>query len=75
VCDAVGGDQSDDSRRERLTSHQVEAATVHIGVAPTVHYELVSCVRLGGFAKISMGHQRAVPLPAEEKAVPRRDEE
>src|SRR5262249_24076186 len=39
----VGGDQGHDSGSKRLAGHEVEAAAVDVGVAPTVYYQLVSC--------------------------------
>jgi hypothetical protein len=71
----VGRDQGHDSGSKRLAGHEVEAAAVDVGVAPTVYYQLVSCWGLRDAAEITVGHQPAIRLPAEQKAVPRREKE
>ncbi len=70
-CDVVGHlahraarrDQGDETGLERLPGHQVEAGTVDVGVAPTVHHDVVpACL-----AEIRVGDQRPVGLPAQQR--------
>ena len=65
---AIGGDESNRSGCERLTSHKIKAAAVDVDVAATVHDDLVPVVvREAG--EVDMGRQRPVGLPAEEQPI------
>jgi hypothetical protein len=72
---AVGGGQRDDAGSELLAGHQVEAAAVDVGIAPTVHDELVPCRGIREASQVGVGHQRAVGLAAQEKPFARGDDE
>src|SRR3954449_1689986 len=72
---AVGGDQSDAAGSELGARHHVEAGAVHVGVAATVHDELVPRRGIEDAPQVAGGHQRAVGLAAQEKPLARRDEQ
>ena len=54
---AVGCGQRDDAGSELLAGHQVEAAAVDVGIAPTIHDELVPCRRIGEASQVGVGHE------------------
>ena len=61
LCRAIGGDQRDDSGGELLTGEQVEAAAVDIGVATTVHDDLVP-------ALVCEAAQVGIPITSERRS-------
>src|SRR6266487_4462793 len=70
---AIRGDQSDDPGGE-LAAWKVKADVVEVGVAPTVHDDLVpGVVREAG--QVGMGYKRPIGLPAQEKSIAPRDDQ
>jgi len=72
---AIGVDQSDGPGGEFPAGHKVEARAVDVGVAATIHHQLVPRGPLGDAGQIGVGHQRAVGLPAQEKPIARGDDQ
>src|SRR5439155_7429037 len=70
---AVGGDESDDSGGE-LAAGKVKTDVVDVGVAPTVHDDVVPGV-VGEIAQIGVRNDRAIGLPAEQTPIARRDDQ
>src|SRR5918995_693971 len=69
----IGGDQREDSGGE-LAAWEVEAGVAYVGVAPTVHDDVVPGA-LGEGAQVGTGHKRLVGLPAQQEPIARRDDE
>src|SRR5439155_13952108 len=70
---AVGRDESDDSGGE-LAAGKVKADVVDVGIAPTVHDDVVPGM-VGEIAQIGVRHDRAVGLPAKQTPIARRDDQ
>src|SRR5205823_348534 len=69
---AIRGDHSDDTWGE-LAARKVKADVVEVGVAPTVHDDLVPRT-VKEAANARMGHKPPVGLPAQEQSIARRDD-
>src|SRR6266581_1175036 len=69
---AMRGDQSDDAGGE-LAAWKVKADVVDVGVAPTIHDDLVPGV-IREASQVSICYQRPIGLHAEEQSIARRDD-
>jgi hypothetical protein len=71
---AVGGDQRNDAGGRERASRKLEANVVDIGVAPTVHNQIVPGMAREA-AQVGMCAQRPVMLPTQQEPVPHRDDQ